>query len=208
MLISFFAWRIIRPRKLIRWNPIPHFQQPTVFSTVISILSLPVLTSAACWRRDICGMELPSTTHSREHIRQSMHSLGFEEEWTYYQGALKKRLWDLSSLLRILWLEVYVVHLNSPEVDSDFIYSRSFEAFWLISNTITILAINIRTALNCHNSFNFNRNGMIFFSFWKFASLKNLSNETKLAPVSLFVWKWELNEENICFLRMCWANLF
>ena len=24
---------------------------------------------------------------------------------------------------------MYVVHLNSPEVDSDFIYSRSFEAF-------------------------------------------------------------------------------
>ena len=49
----------------------------------------------------------------------------------------------------------------------------------------TILAINISTALKCHNSLNFNRSEMIFFS--KFASSKNLSNETKLVPVSLFV---------------------
>ena len=49
----------------------------------------------------------------------------------------------------------------------------------------TILAINMRTALKCHNSLNFDRREMIFFS--KFASSKNLSNETKLVPVSLFV---------------------
>ena len=49
----------------------------------------------------------------------------------------------------------------------------------------TILAINIRTALKCHSSLNFSRSEMIFFS--KFASSKNLSNETKLVPVSLFV---------------------
>ena len=45
----------------------------------------------------------------------------------------------------------------------------------------TILAINISTALKCHNSLNFNRREMIFFS--KFASSKNLLNETKLVPV-------------------------
>ena len=49
----------------------------------------------------------------------------------------------------------------------------------------TILAINIRTALNCHNLLDFNRSGMIYFS--KFTSSKNLSNEIKLVPVSLFV---------------------
>ena len=49
----------------------------------------------------------------------------------------------------------------------------------------TILATNISTALKYHNSLNFGRRGMIFFS--KFASSKNLSNETKLVPVSLFV---------------------
>ena len=50
---------------------------------------------------------------------------------------------------------------------------------------ITILAINISTALKCHNLLNCNRREMIFFP--KFASLKNLSNETELVPVSLFV---------------------
>ena len=49
----------------------------------------------------------------------------------------------------------------------------------------TILVINIWTALKCHSSLNFSHNEMIFFS--KFASLKNLSNETKLVPVSSFV---------------------
>ena len=49
----------------------------------------------------------------------------------------------------------------------------------------TILAIKIRTALKCHNLLNFNRSEMIFFS--KFASSKDLSNETKLVPVSLSV---------------------
>ena len=49
----------------------------------------------------------------------------------------------------------------------------------------TILAINMETAKKCHNSLNFHRREMIFFS--KFASAKDLSNETKLVPVSLFV---------------------
>ena len=60
---------------------------------------------------------------------------------------------------------------------------KNFGLFFLQKHTI--LAINISTALKCHNSLNFNRREMIFFS--KFASSKNLSNETKLVPVSLFV---------------------
>ena len=71
--------------------------------------------------------------------------------------------------------------------------SRIFLRLMLASRWIdficidTILAINIRTALKCHNSLNFFffRIELIFFS--KFASLKNLSNETKLVSVSVFV---------------------
>ena len=44
---------------------------------------------------------------------------------------------------------------------------------------------HIRTASKCHNSLNFNRNMRWFFL--KFASSKNVSVETKLVPVSLFV---------------------
>ena len=54
-----------------------------------------------------------------------------------------------------------------------------------ISYDSTIIAINISTALKCHNSPNFYRRDDFFSS--KFASSKNLSNETKLVPVSLFV---------------------
>ena len=48
------------------------------------------------------------------------------------------------------------------------------------------------------NLLDFNRSETIFF--FKFASSKVLSYETKLVSVSLFVGKWERNEENICFL--------
>ena len=50
---------------------------------------------------------------------------------------------------------------------------------------VTILAIKIQTALKCHNLLNSNRSELNFFS--KFASPKDLSNETKLVPVSLSV---------------------
>ena len=56
---------------------------------------------------------------------------------------------------------------------------------FLCLSLFTILAIKIRTALKCHNLLNFNRSEMIFLS--KFASSKDLSNETKLVPVSLSV---------------------
>ena len=66
-----------------------------------------------------------------------------------------------------------------------FFLFRVVEIWGSPSGHNTILAINMETAKKCHNSLNFHRREMIFFS--KFASAKDLSNETKLVPVSLFV---------------------
>ena len=68
-------------------------------------------------------------------------------------------------------------------------------------HAVTILAINISTALKCHNSLNFNCRRMIFFS--KFASSKNLSNETKLVPVRN---ESQMNK-TFAFCKCGWANL-
>ena len=124
--------------------------------------------------------------------------------------SAQSSVWPINLLVfRAVSRILHITHLTSPILLFPIFNPESllltFQSFYFHKRPSTILAINIRTALKCHNLLNFNRREMIFFQNSRLRKIYQMRPSWFLYLYS-FRNKSQMNK-TFAFCKCGWANL-